>query len=158
MEITSSEKTSSREKKKKERSHYPGILFRRVRKYMLLYSNWNLSFYSFIDSFSFLSFFPDCLVISAWCNNVKYSRNRIDSNKYINNCIPKPWQPLFKGLKNTYYDDGTSLLGRLAYNLKYNGKQLEDAIEPQMPWLFKALELVEPEEVRVVILGQDPTP
>ena len=50
------------------------------------------------------------------------------------------------------------MLGRLAYNLNYNGKQLEDAIEPQMPWLFKALELVEPEEVRVVILGQDPTP
>ncbi|CAH3031174.1 unnamed protein product [Pocillopora meandrina] len=27
-----------------------------------------------------------------------------------------------------------------------------------MPWLFRALELVEPEKVRVVILGQDPTP
>ena len=50
------------------------------------------------------------------------------------------------------------MLKRLADDLIKIGKQLEDAIEPQMPWLFRALELVEPEKVRVVILGQDPTP
>ena len=46
----------------------------------------------------------------------------------------------------------------MANNLIFKGIQLEDAIEPQMPLLFKALELVKPGDVRVVILGQDPTP
>ena len=36
--------------------------------------------------------------------------------------------------------------------------QLDDAIEPKMPLLFEALRLVKPGDVRVVILGQDPTP
>lgn len=46
----------------------------------------------------------------------------------------------------------------MADDLIKKGKQLKDAIEPQMPLLFKALELVKPGDVRVVILGQDPTP
>ena len=46
----------------------------------------------------------------------------------------------------------------LAGNLISKGTQLNNAIEPRMPLLFKALELVKPEDVRVVILGQDPTP
>ena len=114
----------------------------------------------FIHLFIFIPFFfPDCLVKSAWCDDVKYSKNRIDSDKYINNCIPKPWQPLFKGLKKTYYGESSiSRLGHLADNLKNEGKQLKNAIEPQMPLLFKALELVKPKDVKVVILGQDPTP
>ena len=114
----------------------------------------------FINLFIFTpSFFLDCLVQSAWCDNVKYSKNRIDSNEYINNCIPKSWQPFFKRLKKIYYDDtDISLLGYLADNLMDIGKELDNAIEPQMPLLFKALELVDPEDVKVVILGQDPTP
>ena len=114
----------------------------------------------FINLFIFTpSFFLDCLVQSAWCDNVKYSENRIDSNEYINNCLPKSWQPFFKRLKKIYYD-GTdiSLLRKLADNLMNIGKKLDNAIEPQMPLLFKALELVDPEDVKVVILGQDPTP
>ena len=31
-------------------------------------------------------------------------------------------------------------------------------IEPPMPLMFRALEMVSPDEIRVVILGQDPTP
>ena len=50
------------------------------------------------------------------------------------------------------------MLKDLADNLISKGEQLNNAIEPKMSVLFKALELVEPEEVRVVILGQDPTP
>ena len=46
----------------------------------------------------------------------------------------------------------------MANDLIEKGKQLKDNIEPQMPLLFKALELVNPEDVKVVILGQDPTP
>ena len=46
----------------------------------------------------------------------------------------------------------------MADDLIKKGEQLEDAIEPKMPFLFKALELVKPGDVRVVILGQDPTP
>ena len=50
------------------------------------------------------------------------------------------------------------MLKDLADNLTSKGKQLDDAIEPRMSVLFKALELVKPKSVRVVILGQDPTP
>ena len=49
-------------------------------------------------------------------------------------------------------------MSHLADNLNFKGDELKDAIEPQMPLLFKALELVKPGDVRVVILGQDPTP
>ena len=99
------------------------------------------------------------MVKSAWCNNVKYSNNRIDSNRYVHECIPKPWQPFFKNLKNLYNGHNDfSLLNRLADRLIEKGTQLNNAIEPQMPLLFRALELVDPEDVKVVILGQDPTP
>ena len=46
----------------------------------------------------------------------------------------------------------------MAENLLNEGRLLKNAIEPRMPWLFEALELVNPEDVKVVILGQDPTP
>ena len=99
---------------------------------------------------NFLFFFLDCLVKSAWCKGVKYGKDRIDSNKYVHECIPKPWQFFFKNLDRT--------LKNLADDLIKKGQQLKDKIEPQMPFLFKALEFVNPEDVKVVILGQDPTP
>ena len=113
----------------------------------------------FIQLFIFIpSFSLDCLVKSEWCE-VKYSKDRIDDPEYLKKCIPKPWQPFFKNLKNLYNGhNDVSLLNRLADNLMYIGKKLDNAIEPQMPLLFKALELVDPEDVKVVILGQDPTP
>ena len=110
-----------------------------------------LFIHSFIHSFLFLFFFPlDCLVKSEWCKDVKYGKDRIDSNRYVHECIPKPWQFFFKNLDEK--------LKNLANDLIKKGKQLNDNIEPQMPLLFKALELVNPEDVKVVILGQDPTP
>ena len=48
--------------------------------------------------------------------------------------------------------------GTLAQKLLKQGSLLKNAIEPRMPLLFEALELVNPEDVKVVILGQDPTP
>ncbi|XP_027040126.1 uncharacterized protein LOC113668427 [Pocillopora damicornis] len=98
---------------------------------------------------------PDCLVKSEWCE-VKYSKDRIDDPEYLKKCIPKPWKPFFEELQKK--SNGVFLLKRLADDLINISKQLEDAIEPQMPLLFRAFELVEPEKVRVVILGQDPTP
>ena len=49
-------------------------------------------------------------------------------------------------------------LNNLAKNLLNEGLRLDNAIEPRMPLLFEALELVNPKDVKVVILGQDPTP
>ena len=47
-------------------------------------------------------------------------------------------------------------------NLKAAGEKLinnhQDAIEPQMPLIFNALKKVKVEDIKVVILGQDPTP
>ena len=110
----------------------------------------------FIQLFIFIpSFSLDCLVKSEWCE-VKYSKDRIDDPEYLKKCIPKPWKPFFEELQKK--SNGVFLLKRLADDLINISKQLEDAIEPQMPLLFRAFELVEPEKVRVVILGQDPTP
>ena len=107
----------------------------------------------FIPSFSL-----GCLVKSAFCDNVKYSENKIDQPEYLEQCIPEPWKPFFKELQKKKYFSGVSFLSHLADNLNFKGDELKDAIEPQMPLLFKALELVKPGDVRVVILGQDPTP
>ena len=107
----------------------------------------------FIPSFSL-----GCLVKSAFCDNVKYSENKINQLEYLEQCIPKPWKPFFEELQKKNYLSGVSFLSRLADNLNFKGDELKDAIEPQMPLLFKALELVKPGDVRVVILGQDPTP
>ena len=47
-------------------------------------------------------------------------------------------------------------------NLKAAGEKLinnhQDAIEPQMPLIFNALKKVKVADIKVVILGQDPTP
>lgn len=47
-------------------------------------------------------------------------------------------------------------------NLKAAGEKLinnyQDAIEPQMPLIFNALKKVKVEDIKVVILGRDPTP
>ena len=94
------------------------------------------------------------MVKSTWCDVVEYSKDRIDSYRYVHECIPKPWQPFFENLNGS----GVSLLNHLADRLIEKGKLLNNAIEPQMPLLFKALELVDPKDVKVVILGQDPTP
>lgn len=64
----------------------------------------------------------------------------------------------FRRAAKKKYLSGVSFLKRLADDLINKGKQLKDAIEPKMPFLFKAFELVKPGDVRVVILGQDPTP
>ena len=114
---------------------------------------------SFIYLFIFiLSFFLDCLVKSAWCDAVKYREDRIDDPEYLQQCIPERWKPFFEKLQKPHYFSRSSLLEMLADNLIVKGTQLNNAIEPRMPLLFKALELVKPEDVRVVILGQDPTP
>ena len=107
----------------------------------------------FIPSFSL-----GCLVKSAFCDNVKYSKNEIDQPKYLKKCIPEPWKPFFEELQKKKYLSKVSFLRHLASNLISKGIQLKDAIEPRMPLLFKALEPVNPRDVRVVILGQDPTP
>ena len=114
---------------------------------------------SFIYLFIFiLSFFLDCLVKSAWCDEVKYREDRIDNLDYLQQCIPERWKPFFEELQKPHYFNHPSPLKILADNLISKGTQLNNAIEPRMPLLFKALELVKPEDVRVVILGQDPTP
>ena len=114
---------------------------------------------SFIYLFIFiLSFFLDCLVKSTWCDEVKYSKNRIDDHNYLQHCIPERWKPFFEKLQKPHFFNRLSPLKILAGNLISKGTQLNNAIEPRMPLLFKALELVKPEDVRVVILGQDPTP
>lgn len=77
-----------------------------------------------------------------------YSTHKLD--EFVENCAPEAQEDFFQlpGVKNDI-----SLLTPVVLK---DGKKYP--IEPPMPMMFRALELVPLDMVRVVILGQDPTP
>ena len=68
----------------------------------------------------------------------------------MENCAPVAWKEFFQ-LPGVQTD-----IRELAPLMLKDGKMFH--IEPPMPLMFRALEMVSPDEIRVVILGQDPTP
>ncbi|XP_078363720.1 uracil-DNA glycosylase-like [Oculina patagonica] len=82
------------------------------------------------------------------CGKAQYSVDRLDT--FVRNCAPKAWEDFFEldGVK-----DHIKLLTPIMLK---DGK--EYTIEPPMPLMFRALDMVDPDEVKVIILGQDPTP
>ena len=65
------------------------------------------------------------------------------------------WDPFFNTVHHTVWD-------QLNTQLKAAGEKvindIQNAIEPGMPLIFQALKSVQPNNIKVVILGQDPTP
>ena len=82
------------------------------------------------------------------CKTATYGTMPLD--KFVALCAPKGWEKFFQ-MKKVATEIET-LAGDLLKSAK------NKLIEPPMPLMFKAMELVLPDEIRVVILGQDPTP
>ena len=45
-----------------------------------------------------------------------------------------------------------------ALNLETERLRYSENVSPKLGWVFRALDMVAPDKIRVVILGQDPTP
>ena len=67
-------------------------------------------------------------------------------SKYISIFEPKGWEKLFK--------EAQDILDEISANLELYAK--DQTIYPEMPYVFNSLEVLEPKDVKVVILGQDP--
>ena len=90
------------------------------------------------------------------CEQAKYSRNYL--HEFVKKCVLakeeyKTWHNFFlETIKKEHMWD------TLNNNLKAAGDNHQDAIEPKMSLIFNALKWVKVEDIKVVILGQDPTP
>ena len=82
------------------------------------------------------------------CKAATYGTDKLD--EFVENCAPEAWREFFQlpGVQK--------VVSTLTPIMLEDGKEYR--IEPPMPMMFRALELVRPDQVRVVILGQDPTP
>ena len=80
------------------------------------------------------------------CYKATYENDRLDD--FVDDCAPWYWKEFFKSVKAAI----TSLADQLEIEAKTSH------IEPQMPFVFEALKRVAPSDIKVVILGQDPTP
>ena len=82
------------------------------------------------------------------CATATYKTNPL--NDFVANCAPASWKDFFQ-------------LPAVAIAIQFLTGMLSKegqtkSIEPPMPLMFKALDMVAPNQVKVVILGQDPTP
>lgn len=82
------------------------------------------------------------------CSKAQYGVTSIKS--FGINCV-LPWYGFFK--KGEVQKELDNIDAKLSGEVK-----MDHLIEPPMPWVFKALQLVAPADIKVVILGQDPTP
>lgn len=95
------------------------------------------------------------------CEQAKYSLTFLDD--FVDKCVLakeeyKTWHNFFlETIKKSY-----NMWVILNNELKAAGKKLinnhQDAIEPKMSLIFNALKWMKVEDIKVVILGQDPTP
>ena len=95
------------------------------------------------------------------CEQAKYSLNYL--HEFVQKCVLakeeyKTWHNFF----SETVAESKNLWGTLNDELKAAGKKIinnhRDAIEPKMSLVFNALKWVKVEDIKVVILGQDPTP
>ena len=86
------------------------------------------------------------------CNQASYDVNEL--HEFAFNCAPEAWRTFF------VLPEVLKELGELtgAFSFEATMEENHPGIEPPMPLMFEALKRVQPAEVKVVILGQDPTP
>lgn len=84
------------------------------------------------------------------CNKAEYPTTSLDV--FVASCRPETWADFFiqKEVQTEIETTATEMLKE--------GKRKRVVIQPPMPLMFRALELVAPGNIKVVILGQDPTP
>lgn len=81
------------------------------------------------------------------CRTATYENDRLDD--FVENCAPENWREFFG--RKIVKDAIESFADQIAIEAQTNH------IQPPMPFVFEALKRVAPWNVRVVILGQDPT-
>ncbi|KAL9951757.1 hypothetical protein ACROYT_G044481 [Oculina patagonica] len=82
------------------------------------------------------------------CSKASYSTVTLYDFVYKHNCFPQKWREFFHlaGVSNEIKTKITPELSKMI------------PIEPPMPDMFKVLHKISPQNVKVIILGQDPTP
>lgn len=82
------------------------------------------------------------------CNKAQYRTTSLDV--FVASCRPETWKDFFnqEDVQNVITKTAKAMLKEAEYYV----------IQPPMPQMFRALELVAPANIKVVILGQDPTP
>ena len=112
--------------------------------------------YSFVDSTSMLK------KNEYYCNTATYHKSNLED--FVLQCTPYSWEDFFtrkeviSAIK--FADDIRSpykvkIAPRIGNEIK---KITKYHIEPPMQLMFEAFKRVKPQDVKVVILGQDPTP
>ncbi|KAJ7322784.1 hypothetical protein OS493_032969 [Desmophyllum pertusum] len=89
----------------------------------------------------------ECAVAGMDCKAVTYATTDLDD--FVDQCAPTAWAAFFQKQEVQKYVKDISVAIKAAVTKTY---------EPAMPLMFRALEMVAPSQVKVVILGQDPTP
>ncbi len=78
------------------------------------------------------------------CNAAKFGKNENKFDEFVKKCAPSTWRAFFE------LPGVTAAVQTISFYLK------SKTIEPRMPWTFRALKMVPPGAIKVVILGQDP--
>ena len=82
-------------------------------------------------------------------NEASYQDDTLFDLTYKRGCMPEGWERFFKQAK--------PLVKVISDELKKQTDGGED-IGPKIGWVFRAFQMVPPDDVRVIIMGQDPAP
>lgn len=102
-------------------------------------------------TYSFVDCTPSSMIIEYNCNDAKYETDSLV--KFTKHCAPEAWKDFF---------GQNDVINAIEMVDKYIKQEHATAqgyhIEPPMQHMFEAFKRVKPQDVKVVILGQDPTP
>ena len=105
--------------------------------------------------------FVDCSTSVQYnCNGATYENSNLKD--FVEHCAPKPWEDFFGSEKVTEAIKLADTIRQPKQELdelrKEKNTVIKYHIEPPMQLMFEAFKRVSPKDIKVVILGQDPTP
>ena len=86
------------------------------------------------------------------CKEANYEDYTLETFLYEEKCMPIKWKDFFQ--KEGVYNEVQKISAEL--EKQKNKDKLQ--FNPKLGWVFRALDMVAPDKIKVVILGQDPTP
>ena len=86
------------------------------------------------------------------CGSEDYSTTTLERFLYFSDCIPSGWEEFFKK------PEVKTAVQIISAELEKQTKTDKLQFNPKLGWVFRALDMVAPDKIKVVILGQDPTP
>lgn len=93
---------------------------------------------------------PEFEFVKIDCNSVNYKTKSLVKYLYEHHCLPEGWIDFFK------LEAVKTQIKLISLKLEEDAKSF--VIEPPIQNMFHAFEKISPKDVKVVILGQDPTP